>query len=69
MIGLMFLAGGLPPGGSLSRGLCSEGVSVQGYLGGLCERDTPPRTVKSERYASYWNAFLFQQSIYFGFTF
>ena len=54
--------GGLcPQGGSLSRGeYLSGGVSVQrGSLsGGLCQGD--PRTVTYGRYASYWNAFLFQ---------
>ena len=51
--------GGLcPVGGSLSRGVSVQGVSVQEGLcpGGLCQGD--PRTVKSGRYASYWNAFL-----------
>ena len=56
---------------SLSRGSMSRGVSVQGGLcpGGLSpgeslsrgtsvDRD-PPGTVKSGRYASYWNAFLY----------
>ena len=54
-------------GGSLSRG-----VSVQR---GLCPRgsllQTPPRTVTSGRYASYWNAFLFDlmsETIIFAFT-
>ena len=47
-------------GGSLSRGVSFQrrvsvrGVSVQG---GLCQGDI--RMVKSGRYASYWNAFLF----------
>ena len=42
--------------GSLSRGgLCLGEVSVQG---GICQGDHP-RIVKSGRYASYWNAFLF----------
>ena len=62
-------------GGSLSRrGLCSggslsreRGVSVQreGDLspgGGLSER--PPCTVKSGRYASYWNAFFFLKYVH-----
>ena len=60
------VGGGLCPGGpcpggvsvqgrSLStRCLCLRGVFVQG---GLCQGD--PHTVKSGRYASYWNAFLF----------
>ena len=47
--------------GSLSWGLClSKGsLSIQG----VSVRETPPdrdtHTVKSGRYASYWNAFLF----------
>ena len=50
--------------GSVSRGVSVQGslfrgVSVQGGLcpEGLCNRD--PRTIKTGRYASYWNAFLF----------
>ena len=60
--------GGLCPGGSRSRGLCTGGwVSVQGGLSsrgslsrgeGFCQ-EYPPCMVKSGRYASYWNAFLF----------
>ena len=47
------------PGGSLSsRGLCPVGVSVQGVSVQL--QTPPPGTVKSGRYASYWNAFLFK---------
>ena len=48
-------------GGSLSRG-----ISVQGgvCLGGLCHGDTP-RMVTSRRYASYWNAFLFEVDMTF----
>ena len=44
-------------GESLSRRVSVRGVSVQGCLcpGGLCQGD--PRTVKSGRYASHWNAF------------
>ena len=61
--------------GSLSRGVSVQGVSVQGegslclggrvsIQGGLCPgrtqwTETAPRTEKSGRYASYWNAFLF----------
>ena len=37
--------------GSLSGGYLCPG-------GGLCPGRPPPRTVKSGRYASYWNAFL-----------
>ena len=47
-------------GGSLSLVPCSFGG---GSLSGrLLDRDLPPlpRTIKSERYASYWNAFLFE---------
>ena len=39
--------------GSLSREVSVQGVSVQG----VSVREAP-RTVTSERYASYWNAFL-----------
>ena len=55
--------GDLSPGGSLSGGLFPEGISVQGISVQVRvsvrdpDRDTP-RTVKSGRYASYWNAFL-----------
>ena len=64
MPGPMFLPGGLLPGG-----LCPGGLSLGDLCpGGLCYRDSPC-TVKSGQYASYWNVFLFQQSIYFGFTF
>ena len=52
-------------GVTVQRGLCSAGGSLpRGPLSGeslfsgdLCRGD--PRTVKSRRYASYWNAFLF----------
>ena len=40
--------GALHPGGSLSGGSLSRGVSVM----------ETPRTVMSGRYASHWNAFL-----------
>ena len=43
-------SGGLCTGASLSGGVCPGGVC-------LCQAD-PPGTVKSGRYASYWNAFL-----------
>ena len=64
--GLCPWGGGLCLGESLSRWLSVQGVSVQGDLclggslskGGLCQGDHP-RTVKSGRYTSYWNAFLF----------
>ena len=46
--GRVSVCGGLCPGGSLSRGSLSRG---------LCPW-RPPTTVKSERYASYWNVFL-----------
>ena len=65
-----FLSGGLCPGGvsvqrgpcpegSLSRGVSVWGVSVHGgsLSRGVSVRETP-RTVKSGRYASYWNAYL-----------
>ena len=57
--------GGLHPWGvSVLGGLCPGEVSVWGGLcpggvcpgGGVCHGD--PCTVMSERYASYWNAFL-----------
>ena len=62
--------GGLCPSGSLSRSvffhrgpLSGGGVSVQGeglcLRGSLLERPPTSCTVKSRRYASYWNAFLF----------
>ena len=51
---------GLHPGGSASRAVCIWEVCIGRGLG----RPTPYRrlrdTVKSWRYASYWNAFLFQ---------
>ena len=52
---------GLCPGGSLSRGFLSRGslyggISVQGSLSGRLSN-----TVASGQYASYWNAFLFQE--------
>ena len=51
---------GLCAGGCLSRGVClgkclSRRVAVE-EGGAVCQRDPP--TVKSGRYASYWNAFL-----------
>ena len=53
------------PGGLCLGGLCPGGPSPEGVFvqkGGLCPgrvsvRETP-NTVKSRRYASYWNAFL-----------
>ena len=53
--GPMFLLGGLCPGASLSGGVCPGGVCVWGVC--LYQGD-PQGTVKSGRYASYWNAFL-----------
>ena len=59
----VFVKGGLCPGGSLSRDVSVQRVSVQAVSawgisvqGGLCQGD--PRTVKSGQYAFYWNAFL-----------
>ena len=61
--------GDLCPGGSLSEGVPLSGVSLSGgslSWQGLCPRGLPDRdptgqrplcTVKSEQYASYWNAF------------
>ena len=43
--------GGLCPGGSLSRGVSVQGVSLT--------ETPPPRTLKNRQYASYWNAFLY----------
>ena len=56
----------LSKGGGVCWGISVQGVSVQGVSvqGGLCwgdplpDRD-PPGTVTSGRYASYWNAYLF----------
>ena len=45
--------GDLYPGGSLSRGVSVQRVSVSTFL----SRETP-RTVARGRYASYWNTFL-----------
>ena len=62
--GLDLCPGGSLSGGSLSRGgLCAGGVSGQGrsLSGGSLVMETPPRTVTSGRYASYWNAFLFKK--------
>ena len=55
--------GSLCPGGSMSKwGLCPGGGGVFVQEGGLCPRGLcpgrPPSTVKSGRFASYWNAFL-----------
>ena len=66
---ILFTGGGVSAKGrSLSRGwgVSVRGGSVQGDLcpgevsveGGICQGDHP-RTVKSGRYASYWNTFLF----------
>ena len=44
----------LSQGVSVPRGICVQKFSVQGAL---CQGY--PRTVKSRRYASYWNAFFF----------
>ena len=42
------------------QGVSVQGVSVQGVsVQGVSVRETPPNTVKSGRYISYWNAFLF----------
>ena len=55
------ILGGFCPGGSLLGGFCL-GVSVQGVsVWGVSVMETP-RTVMSGRYASYWNAFLFDLS-------
>ena len=62
--GVCLSTGGMGLGeGSLSRGSLWPGVSVQGP-GGLCPGHSlserpPSHTVKSGRYASYWNAFLY----------
>ena len=56
---------GLCSGGSLSRGgrgLCPEGRGSLSGGGGLSGR--PPCTVKSGRYASYWNAFFFLKYVH-----
>ena len=72
--GEVSVQGGLCLGGSLSREVSFQGVSVLGVSvqGGLCpggsmsrgvsvwrEVSVRPHTVTSGRYASYWNAFLF----------
>ena len=49
--------GGLCPGGFCPGGLCPGGVSV---------RETRPHSVKSDRYASYWNAFMLKVLIVYG---
>ena len=48
------------PGPMLLRGEVSLSGSLGGgsIQGGLCQGD--PRTMKNGRYASYWNAFLFE---------
>ena len=50
--------GGLYAGGSVCRGVSGQGRSLSG---GSLVMETPPRTVTSGRYASYWNAFLFKK--------
>ena len=58
--------GGLFPGGSLSRGSLSGGVSVQGNHPSRQKPShghRPPGAVKSGKYTSYWNAFLFLSRI------
>ena len=47
--------GGLCPWGSITGGLCPKGS----LLGRPPDRDSPSRMVKTGRYASYLNAFLF----------
>ena len=63
--------GGLCPGGVSyqgvsRRGLCPGGVSVWGVSvqGGPCQGDSPPHTVKSGWYASYWNAILYSSVLF-----
>ena len=67
--------GGLWSGGSLSRGVSVQVVFAQGglcprgsVLVGLCPGGPPerhlPHTIKSRRYASYWNVFLFHLILY-----
>ena len=64
--GICLCPGGLCPGGSVSRGyLCPWGVSLSRVVslrgeGGLCQGD--PHTVMCGRYASYWNAFLYENA-------
>ena len=67
--------GGLCPGrgvsvqgGSLSGGSLSREGGLYPGGGGLCQGD-PSRTVKSGRYASYWNAFLSQEILLLGCSF
>ena len=54
------IQGGLCPVGSLFDGVSVQGRSLSGEVsgGGLCPGEGYPLTVKSGRYASYWNAFL-----------
>ena len=54
----------LCPGESLSWGVSVQAVSVQGISvqEGLCQGDP---LLTCERYASYWNAFLFRDKNYF----
>ena len=47
--------GDLCPGGSLSRGVSVQGVSLI-----VTPLTKTPRMVKGGPYASYWNAFLFE---------
>ena len=63
-LGSLCLWSHVPSRGSLCKeGWWSLGVSVQGGLwSSLCPGDVSDRclrTVKSDRYASYWNAFLY----------
>ena len=52
----------LPPANKVCEGYVFTGVCLSTF-GGLYHGD--PRTVTCGRYASYWNAFLFQQKLHF----
>ena len=47
--------------GSLSKGISVGGMSLSG---GVSVQGDPPNTIKSRRYASYWNAFLFLEILF-----
>ena len=64
------IPGDLRPGGSLSGGvsvqgdLCLGGSLSRGSLSGGFSVMETPHTVRSGQYASYWNAFLFENNVH-----